>query len=104
MRRIQKDDQVIVLAGKDKGRIGDVVRYEGVNRIVVSNINMVQRHTRATQPGAREGILSQEAALDISNVAIYNPNTEKADKVGFREEDGRKVRFFRSSGELIDIE
>lgn len=104
MRKIRKEDQVIVLAGKDKGRVGDIVRFVGNDRVVVGTINMAQRHTRATQPGARQGIISQEAPLHISNVAIYNPNTEKADKVGFRDEDGNKIRFFRSTGEPIDID
>ena len=102
MNRIKKDDQVIVLAGKDKGRIGDVVRLVGDDRVVVATVNMVNRHTRATQPGARQGIIAQEAPLHISNVAIYNPNTEKADKVGFRREDGDKIRFYRSTDERID--
>ncbi len=102
MNRIRKEDQVIVLAGKDKGRVGDVVRFVGNERVIVSTVNMVQRHTRATQPGARQGIIAQEAPLHLSNVAIYNPNTEKADKVGIRQEDGDKIRFYRSTGERID--
>ncbi len=102
MNRLKKDDQVIVLAGKDKGRIGDVVRLVGGDRVVVATVNMVNRHTRATQPGARQGIIQQEAPMHVSNVAIYNPNTEKADKVGFRQEDGDKIRFYRSTGEPID--
>ena len=103
MRRIRKEDEVIVIAGKDKGRIGDVVRFVGNDRVVVGTINMVNKHLRATQPGARSGIVAQEAPLHISNVAIYNPITTKADKVGIREEDGERVRFFRSTGEPIDV-
>ncbi len=102
MRRIRTDDQVIVVSGMEKGKIGDVVRFVGDDRVVVGTINMVTKHLRATQPGARQGIVQQEAPLHISNIAIYNPNTEKADKVGFRMEDGNKVRFYRSTGELID--
>lgn len=103
MRRLRVDDEVVVLAGKDRGRTGSVVGFVGNDRVVVGNVNMVRKHLRATQPGARQGIFSQEAALHISNVAILNPNTNKPDKVGFREEDGAKIRFFRSTGERIDV-
>ena len=103
MQRIRKEDQVIVLTGKDKDRTGDVVRFVGKDRVIVSGINMVKKHLRANQPGERQGIFEQESPLHISNIAIYNPNTEKADKVGIRTEEGKRVRFFRSSGNLIDI-
>ena len=102
MRRLRVDDEVIVLSGKDRGATGAIVQFVGDDRVVVGNVNMVRKHLRATQPGARQGIFSQEAALHISNVAIFNPNTEKPDKVGFREEEGAKVRFYRSTGERID--
>ncbi len=102
MRRIQVDDEVIVLAGKDKGRTGDVVELRGKDRVVVSGINEITRHTRARKPGERHGRLQKEAPLHISNVAILNPETEKADKVGFRVEDGKKVRFFKSNGATIE--
>lgn len=102
MRRLRVDDEVVVVSGKDRGRTGHVVRFVGDDRVVVTNVNKVRVHLRATQPGARQGIFSQEAALHISNVAIFNPNTEKPDKVGFREEEGKKIRFYRSTGERID--
>lgn len=102
MRRLRVDDEVIVLSGKDRGSTGAIVQFVGDDRVVVGNVNMVRKHLRATQPGARQGIFSQEAAMHISNVAIFNPNTEKPDKVGFREEKGAKVRFYRSTGERID--
>ena len=101
MKRLRKDDEVIVLAGKDKGRIGGIVRFEGRDRVVVANINNVIKHQKQGKPGERHGLIEREAALHLSNVAIYNPDTEKADRVGFRTEDGKKVRFYRSSGALI---
>lgn len=102
MRRIQVDDEVIVLTGKDKGRTGDVVEFRGTDRVVVSGINEITRHTAARKPGERHGRLQKEAPLHISNVAILNPETEKADKVGFRVEDGKKVRYFKSNGATIE--
>lgn len=102
MRRIQVDDEVIVLTGKDKGRTGDVVEFRGTDRVVVSGINEITRHTRARKPGERHGRLQKEAPLHISNVAIVNPETEKADKVGIRVEDGKKVRYFKSNGATIE--
>ena len=103
MNRIRKGDQVIVIAGKDKGKKGEVVRVAG-DSVVVSNINIVKRHTKpnpqASQPG---GIIEREAPIHISNVMLFNPATGKGERVGFKVlEDGRKVRVFRSSGEAID--
>lgn len=102
MRRIQVDDEVIILTGKDKGRTGDVIEFRGKDRVVVSGINEITRHTRARKPGDRHGRLQKEAPLHISNVAILNPETEKADKVGIRVEDGKKVRYFKSNGAVIE--
>lgn len=102
MRRLKVDDQVVVLTGKDKGRTGDVVGFQGRDRVIVSGINEITRHTRAQKPGDRHGRLQKEAPLHISNVAIFNPETEKADKVGIREEDGKKVRYFKSNGAVIE--
>ena len=99
--RIRVDDQVIVIAGRDKGRIGYVVRLVGADRIVVGNVNIVKRHTRAQQEGEQGGILEKEAAMHISNVAIYNPDTQKRDKVKWREIDGEEVRVFKSNDERI---
>ena len=107
--KIKKDDQIIVTTGKDKGRQGAVtkvvVNSKGRKRIFVEGVNMVKKHVRPNpqqnQPG---GIVEQEAPLEISNVAIFNPTTKKADRVGFKSlEDGTKVRIFRSSGEQIDV-
>ena len=100
-RRIRVDDQVIVISGRDKGRIGYVVRFVGDDRIVVGNVNTVKRHVKAQREGEQSGILEQEAPLHISNVAIYNPDTQKRDKITLIEEDGERVRAFKSSGERI---
>ena len=103
MQKIKRDDEVIVLAGKDKGKRGKVRRILDDNRLVVSGINMVKKHTRPNpQAGVQGGIVEKEAPIQVSNVAIFNPGTGKADRVGFRVEDGRKVRIYKSSGEALD--
>ena len=99
--RIRVDDQVVVIAGREKGRIGYVVRFVGDERVVIGSVNFVKRHVKAQREGEQSGILEQEAPLHISNVAIYNPDTQKRDKVTWIEEDGEKVRAFKSSGERI---
>lgn len=103
MRKIKQDDEVVVITGKDKGKRGKV-RKVLEQRVVVSGINMMKKHQRANpQAGVAGGIIEKEAAIQISNVAIVNPATNKADRVGFRvQEDGKKVRIFKSSGEVID--
>ena len=103
MNRIRKGDQVVVISGKDKGKRGDVVRVTG-DKVVVSNVNIVKRHTKpnpqANQPG---GVIEREAPIHISNVMLFNPATGKGERIGFKVlEDGRKLRVFRSSGESID--
>ncbi|MBI2994431.1 MAG: 50S ribosomal protein L24 [Gammaproteobacteria bacterium] len=106
MNRIRKGDEVVVLAGKDKGKRGIVLRLlKDEDKVVVENLNMAKRHTRGNpmqgQPG---GIVEKEMPIHISNVAIWNPVTSKGDRVGFRNlEDGRKVRFFKSNDEVIDV-
>ena len=101
--RIKKGDQVVVIAGKDKGKQGDVVRVDG-DRVVVSNVNVVKRHTKPNpQAGIAGGVVEREASIHISNVAVFNPATGKGERVGFKVlEDGRKLRVFRSSGEALD--
>ena len=103
MNRIRKGDQVIVTAGKDKGKKGDVVRVLG-DKVVVSNINVVKRHTKPNpQAGQPGGVVEREAPIHISNVMLFNPATGKGDRIGFKVlEDGRKLRVFRSSGEAVD--
>ncbi|MCE2437228.1 MAG: 50S ribosomal protein L24 [Pseudomonadales bacterium] len=102
MRKLRKDDRVVVLAGKSKGATGTVMEFVGDDRVKVSGVNFVYRHYRARRPGEREGILEQEAALHVSNVAILNQETNKPDRVGFKIEDGRKLRIYKSSGKEID--
>jgi large subunit ribosomal protein L24 len=101
--RIKKGDQVVVITGKDKGKQGEVVRVDG-DRLVVSNVNVVKRHTKPNpQAGIAGGVVEREASIHISNVAVFNSATGKADRVGFKVlEDGRKLRVFRSSGEALD--
>lgn len=103
MNRIRKGDQVVVIAGKDKGKKSEITRVVG-DRVLVANINVVKRHTKANpQAGQAGGIVEREAPIHISNVMLFNPATGKGDRVGFKVlEDGRKVRVFRSSGEAID--
>ena len=104
MAKIKRNDEVIVTTGRDKGKRGKVLRVLDNGRVLVSGINMVKRHTRANpQAGTAGGILEKEASLDISNVAIVNPATGKADRIGTKLlDDGTKVRVYRSSGDVID--
>ncbi len=104
MRRIKKGDEVIVIAGKDRGRRGTVLHVYPNDRVVVEGINVVKRHTKPNpNRGISGGIVEQEAPLHLSNVMLYNPQTKKGDRVGFRMlEDGRKVRYFKSTDEVVD--
>jgi large subunit ribosomal protein L24 len=103
MKRIRKNDQVIVIAGRDKGRKGTVTRVDG-DRVWVENINVVKRHQKPNPAkGLQGGIVEKEMSLHQSNVALLNTATQKADRVGFRTlEDGRKVRYFKSNKEVVD--
>lgn len=102
MRKIKRDDEVIVIAGKDKGKRGTVMRVLD-DRLIVSGINMVKKHTKPNpMMGKPGGIVEKEAAIAVSNVAIFNPQTGKGDRVGFKTlEDNTKVRIFKSTGEII---
>jgi large subunit ribosomal protein L24 len=101
--KIKKGDRVVLLAGKDKGKQGSVLRVMPKDeRVVVEGLNMVQRHTRPTQTDPQGGIKSKEAPLHVSNVALVDPKTGGPTKVGFRIEDGKKVRFAKKSGEVIN--
>ena len=103
MLKIKSDDEVIVLAGKDKGKRGKVRRVLDNNKLIVSGINMVKKHTKPNpQAGVAGGIVEQEAPIQVSNVAIFNPGTSKADRVGFKIDGDSKVRIFKSSGEVIN--
>ncbi|MZR61292.1 50S ribosomal protein L24 [Alcanivorax sp. DP30] len=102
MLKIKRDDEVIVIAGKDKGKRGTVQQVLDNGRVIVGGVNMVKKHVKANpNRGTQGGIVEQEAALHASNVAIWNPKTQKADRVGFRFEDDKKVRFFKSNGETL---
>ena len=103
MQKIRRDDEVIVIAGKDKGKQGEVVRVDG-DRVVVANVNIVKRHTKPNpQAGVAGGVVEREASIHISNVNVLNPASGKGERVGFKVlEDGRKLRVFRSSGEALD--
>ena len=104
MNKIKSEDEVIVIAGKDKGKRGKVQRLLDNGKVVVSGINMMKRHTKPNpQAGVAGGIVEKEAPIQASNIALYNSATSKADRVGFRVEDGKKVRFFKSNNELVDL-
>jgi len=104
MKRIKKGDQVIVIAGKDKGRQGTVLNVAD-DSVLVETINMVKKHTKANpMAGAEGGIIEKEMPLSISNVMLFNSMANKGDRVGFKTlEDGRKVRYFKSNGEVVDV-
>jgi large subunit ribosomal protein L24 len=104
MQRIRTGDQVVILAGRDKGKRGAVLRVLPGDRMVVEGVNIVKRHTRPNpQRNVTGGIIDKEAPIHRSNVALYNATSGKGERVGFRTlEDGRKVRFYRQSGEVAD--
>jgi large subunit ribosomal protein L24 len=104
MARIRKGDEVVVIAGKDKGRRGSVLRVYPDGKVLVENVNVAKKHQRpnpnAGKPG---GIISKEMPIHGSNVMVFNSQTEKGDRVGYRKlEDGKKVRFFKSNNEVLD--
>jgi len=105
MRKIRKGDDVVVLTGKDKGTRGTVLRVIDNQNVVVENVNMVRKHQKPNpQKGISGGIVDKEMPLNISNVALYNPIKGGPDRVGFKiMEDGRKVRVFKSNGEVVDV-
>ena len=103
MKKIKSDDEVIVIAGRDKGKRGKVRKVLADNRVIVSGIQMVKKHQKPNpQLGIAGGIVEKEAPIQVSNVAIFNPNTNKADRVGFKVEGDKKVRIFKSDGKEID--
>jgi len=104
MDKIRKGDQVVVTIGKDKGKRGTVIGRTDSGRVVVEGINRAKKHVKPNPvKGVVGGIVEKDMPVDVSNVALFNPVTKKADRVGVRTlEDGRKVRFFKSNGELLD--
>ena len=110
MQKIKQNDEVIVLAGKDKGRKGTVKKVikdtnHIVVKVVVEGVNMIKKHVRPNpQVGEEGGVISKEAPFAVSNVAVWNPIAKKGDRVGIKVlEDGKKVRYFKSNGEMVDI-
>ena len=105
MNRIKKGDDVIVIAGKDKGKQGSVLHVMPSGRLIVSDVNMVKRHTKPNpNKGVPGGIVEKEMSIDPSNIMLFNPQTQKGDRIAFRVlEDGRKVRYFKSTDEVVDI-
>jgi large subunit ribosomal protein L24 len=104
MQKLRTGDEVIVLAGKSKGQKGKILRLiKEKGRVVVEGTNMIKKHVRPNpQAGVKGGIVEKEAAMAHSNIALLNPETGKAGKVGIKVEDGKRVRFFKSTGTLVD--
>ena len=105
MQKLKTGDEVIVLTGKSSGQRGKITKMIiEKDRVVVEGLNMMKKHVRPNpQAGIQGGIVEKEAPMDISNIALFNPKTGKADKVGIKvQEDGKRVRFFKSNGELVD--
>ena len=105
MQKIKKGDEVIVIAGRSKGQRGSVLKRVGDDRLLVENVNMVKKHVKGNpRSGETGGIIDQESPIQISNVMLFNPHTQKGDRVGIKTlEDDRKVRYFKSNGEVVDI-
>ena len=100
--KIKRDDEVIVIAGKDKGKTGKVSQVLANGKVIIDGVNVQKKHKKPNpQAGVAGGIIEQAAPIEVSNVAILNSATSKADRVGFRLEDGKKVRFFKSNNELV---
>jgi large subunit ribosomal protein L24 len=105
VKKIRKGDVVIVLAGRDKGRKGHVLEVLDDDTVIVEAVNLVKRHQKPNpQAGQQGGIVEKAMPLPVSKVAIFNPSTQKADRVGFKRlADGKKVRFFKSNGEMLEV-
>ena len=105
MSKLRKGDDVVVLSGRDKGKRGTVLQIIENSRILVDNVNVIKKHVKPNpNRGETGGIIEKDAPIQISNVALFNPNTNKADRVGYKLlEDGRKVRVFKSDGEVADL-
>ena len=105
MKKFRKGDDVVVLAGRDKGKRGTILRVLDDQRALVDSVNVVKKHTRPNpNKGETGGIIEKESPIRLSNLGMYNPNSKTAARVGFKSlEDGKKVRVFRSDGEMIDV-
>jgi large subunit ribosomal protein L24 len=104
MQRIKKGDEVIIIAGRDKGKRGTVLRRVDDQHVVVEGVNRVKKHQRPNpMKNVTGGIVDKDMPINVSNVALFNPATKKGDRIGFKVlEDGRKVRIFKSNGEQVD--
>ncbi len=103
MKKIRKGDEVIVIAGKDKGKTGSVLQVTADDKVVVAGIAVARKHAKPNPAkGITGGIVEKNMPIHISNIAIYNSETKKADRVGIKVEDGKKVRFLKSTGKLVD--
>ncbi|MBD3754256.1 MAG: 50S ribosomal protein L24 [Gammaproteobacteria bacterium] len=103
MNRLRKGDEVVVITGKDKGKRGSISAVLKNGKVIVDGINLAKKHTKPNpMTGAQGGVVSKEMPLDASNVALWNPETQKADKVGFKVEGETKIRFFKSTGKAVD--
>ena len=105
MNRIKKGDEVIVIAGKDKGKQGSVIRVLPDGRLIVSDVNMAKKHTKPNPNiGEQGGIVDKAMPLDVSNVLVFNPKSKKGERIGFRvADDGSRVRVFRGTDDVVDI-
>jgi len=103
MKKIRKGDEVIVITGKSKGKTGQVLRVVDSEKVLVAGVNVVKKHEKPN-PGKGQvgGVVDKTMPIHISNIAIYNPESKKADRVGFKIEDGKKVRILKSTGKLVD--
>ncbi|MFK7730951.1 MAG: 50S ribosomal protein L24 [Pseudomonadales bacterium] len=104
MNKLKRDDEVIVITGRDKGKRGKIITMRDDGRVLVAGVNIVKKHTRPNpNVGEQGGIKEKEAPIQVSNLAIFNTATDKADRVGFKvQEDGKKVRIYKSTQEVID--
>ncbi len=104
MRKIKRGDDVIVITGRDKGKRGAVLKLVDAEHVVVEGANKVKKHERPNpMKNTTGGIIDKEMPLHVSNIALFNPATKKADRVGVKAVDGRRVRYFKSNGEVIDV-
>ena len=103
MAKIRKEDDVVVITGKDVGKRGKVRQILVNDRLIVAGVNMIKKHTKANpQMGVAGGIVEKEAPIHLSNVAIFNPDSSSSDRVGYKNEDGKKIRVFKSDGKPVD--
>lgn len=100
--KLRRNDEVIILTGKDKGKKGVIKSILSSNKAIINGLNLIKKHQKPVPSQNKNGgIIEKEAPIQISNIAIFNPESNKADRVGFRFEEGRKIRFFKSNGKII---